>query len=432
MDLRRAQRGWCLYDWANSAFATIILAAVLPVYLSAVVAPGGAEVTLFGFRRVFSAASLWGYAISASMLLVAVSAPALGALADGRNLRYPLLIGFAFPGACATALLATTGPGDHVLLLLLFMLANVGFAGGNIFYNSFLPALARGADMDRLSARGYALGYLGGGLALALVFILIQQHQWFGFADTASATRAGFLITGLWWALFALPAFYLLRRTPPVPATARPRLGGLRGYLTLFAEIKRYPELLRFLIAFLCYSDGIQTIIVVAALFGKEVIGLDQGTILACFLMIQFVAMPGTLLFGRLATRFGSKPTILFGLTLFLAITAYAFFIRHPWQFWLLAFFVALVFGGCQAISRSLYGSLIPQGKEAEFYSFFAISDKFASIVGPFVFALAADLTGSTRTAILSLGLFFLIGGLLLTRVDVDLGRRRAMAGGPS
>lgn len=429
MNLQRARHGWCLYDWANSAFATIILAAVLPVYLAAVVPPGGAEIDIFGFQRVFSAATLWGYAVSASMLLVALCAPALGALADSRNLHYPLLIGFALQGACATALLATTGPGDHFLLLALFMVANVGFAGGNIFYNSFLPALASGADMDRLSARGYALGYLGGGLALLLAFLLIRYHQGFGFADTGSATRAGFLITGLWWGLFALPAFYLLRSAPSVPAKARPRLGGLRGYLALFAEIRRYPELLRFLIAFLCYSDGIQTIILVAALFGKEVIGLDQGTILACFLMIQFVAMPGTLMFGRLAARLGSKPTILLGLTLFLAITGYAFFIQHAWQFWLLAFFVALVFGGCQAISRSLYGSLIPKGKEAEYYSFFAISDKFASILGPFIFALTADLTGSTRTAILSLSAFFLLGGLLLIRVDVDKGRSRAMTG---
>ncbi len=429
MDLRSAQRGWCLYDWANSAFATIILAAVLPVYLTAIVPAGGAEIELLGVRQVVPAAALWGYAVSFSMLLVALCAPALGAMADGRNLRYPLLVGFGLTGATATCLLVTSGPGDHFLLLAVFMLANVCFAGGNIFYNSFLPSLAAGPEMDRLSARGYALGYLGGGLALLLVFLLIKQPQWFGLADTGSATRAGFLVTGLWWGGFALPAFFLLRQAPAGPLAALPRLGGLRGYLALFAEIRRYPELLRFLIAFLCYSDGIQTIIVVAAIFGKEVIGLDEASILACFLMIQFVAMPGTLLFGRLAGALGSKRAILLGLALFLGITAYAYFIQQPWQFWLLAFFVALVFGGCQAISRSLYGSLIPKGKQAEFYSFYAISDKFASILGPFVFALFADLTGSTRFAILSLGAFFLIGALLLTRVDVEQGRRRAIAG---
>lgn len=429
MDLRRAQGGWCLYDWANSAFATVILAAVLPVYLTAIVPTGGAEIEFLGFRRAVPAASLWGYAVSCSMLLVALCAPALGAMADGRNLRYPLLVGFGLTGATATCLLATSGVGDHFQLLLLFMVANVGFAGGNIFYNSFLPNLAAGPEMDRLSARGYAFGYLGGGLALLLVFLLIRQPQWFGLADTGSATRAGFLLTGLWWGGFALPAFFLLRSAPPSHLSSRMRPGGVRGYLELFAEIRRYPELLRFLIAFLCYSDGIQTIIVVAAIFGKEVIGLDQATILACFLMIQFVAMPATLLFGRLAAALGAKRTILLGLVLFLGITAYAFFITQPWQFWLLAFFVALVFGGCQAISRSLYGSLIPKGKQAEFYSFYAISDKFASILGPFIFALFADLTGSTRFAILSLGSFFLIGGLLLTRVDVERGRHRAMTG---
>jgi MFS transporter, UMF1 family len=429
VDLRPAQRGWCLYDWANSAFATVILAAVFPVYLSAIVPPGGAEIHLFGLRRVLSAASLWGYAVSASMLLVAFCAPALGALADGRKLRFPLLIAFALPGACATALLATAGPGDHFLALALFLVANIGFAGGNIFYNAFLPSLAAGLAMDRLSARGYALGYLGGGLALLLVFILVKQFPLFGLADAGAATRAGLLLTGLWWGGFALPAFWLLRSAPPPLAAPRQRLGGWRGYLELYREIRRYPELARFLIAFLCYNDGIQTIIVVAALYGKEALGLDQGTILACFLMIQFVAMPATLLFGRLTARLGAKGAILLGLGLFLGITAYAFYLRHAWQFWLLAFLVALVFGGCQALSRSLYGSLIPRGKEAEFFSFYAISDKFASILGPFVFALLADLTGSTRLAILSLGGFFLLGGLLLTRVDVERGRHRAMTG---
>jgi len=427
--LRRSQFGWCLYDWANSAFATVILAAVLPVYLSAIVPAGGAEVNLFGFRRVISAPSLWGYAVSSSMLLVALCAPALGALADRRNLRFPLLVSFALPGALATTLLCTAGQGDHFLALGLFLLANIGFAGGNIFYNSYLPTLASGPEMDRLSARGYALGYLGGGVALLLVFVLIKQPQLFGLADAGAATRAGFLLTGLWWAGFALPAFYLLRSAPAVIPLVSKHLGGLSGYLALYREIRSYPELMRFLIAFLCYNDGIQTIIVVAALYGREALGLDQGTILGCFLMIQFVAMPGTLLFGRLSKKLGPKPTILLGLVLFLGITGYAFFLKQAWQFWLLAFFVALVFGGCQAISRSLYGSLVPKGKEAEFFSFYAISDKFASILGPFIFALLADLTGSTRWAILSLGGFFLIGGLLLTRVDVERGRQRAMTG---
>lgn len=432
MDLRHAQGGWCLYDWANSAFATVILAAVLPVYLSAIIPAGGAEVTFFGLRRVISAPSLWGYAVSSSMLLVALCAPALGALADRRNLRFPLLVSFALPGALATTLICTAGQGDHFLALGLFLIANIGFAGGNIFYNAFLPTLASGPEMDRLSARGYALGYLGGGVALLLVFVLIKQPQLFGLADTGAATRAGFLLTGLWWGGFALPSFYLLRSAPAALPLVRKHLGGLSGYLALYREIRCYPELLRFLIAFLCYNDGIQTIIVVAALYGREALGLDQGTILGCFLMIQFVAMPGTLLFGRLAKKLGAKPTILLGLLLFLGITAYAFFLKQAWQFWLLAFFVALVFGGCQAISRSLYGSLVPKGKEAEFFSFYAISDKFASILGPFIFALLADLTGSTRLAILSLGVFFLIGGLLLTRVDVERGRHRAMTGVPA
>jgi MFS transporter, UMF1 family len=421
----KARFGWCMYDWANSAFATVILAAVLPVYFVSLVPEDGARLSLFGLSRSMPASALWGYAVSCSMLLVAFSAPWLGILADRRGSRRRLLIIFALTGAAATSLLVFAGPGQYLLTASLFIVANVGFAAGNIFYNAFLPALAQGAELDRLSARGFAFGYIGGGLMLLLAFAMIQGYDLFGFADRGAATRAGFLITGLWWALFAIPTFRHVREEvfvhPPEPLPI-----GFKGYLHTFTQIRRYPDLLRFLFAFLFYNDGIQTIIVVSAIFAREELGLSQGSILGCFLMIQFVAMPGALLFGRLAENFGAKRAVMLSLILFIGVTVYAYILHHDWEFWLLGLVVALILGGSQAISRSLFATLVPANKSAEFFSFYAISGKFASIFGPLVFALIADLTGSSRLSILALAGFFIIGIVLLSTVNIDRGKAAA------
>jgi len=424
---RKAWFGWCMYDWANSAFATVILAAVLPVYFVALVPPQGAQLSLFGFTRTMPASALWGYAVSCSMLAVALTAPYLGAYADKRGRRRRLMMLFGLTGATATSLLVLAGPGNYLLAALLFIIANIGFAGGNIFYNAFLPALAEGPELDRLSARGFALGYIGGGLMLLLAFVMIEGYQWLGFADKGAATRAGFLLTGLWWALFAIPTFRHVREEVFVHAL-EPLPTGLKGYLQTFAHIRQYPDLLRFLIAFLFYNDGIQTIIVVSAIFGREELGLSQGSILGCFLMIQFLAMPGALLFGRLAETFGAKRSVLLSLILFILVTGFAYVMHYGWQFWTLGLVVALILGGSQAISRSLFAALVPPERSAEFFGFYAISGKFASIFGPLIFALIADLTGSSRLSILALGGFFLIGILLLAGVDVQRGKAAAVS----
>jgi UMF1 family MFS transporter len=417
--------GWCMYDWANSAFATVIMAAVFPVYFIFLVPEGGARLSFFGLDRTVPASALWGYLISVSMLSVALSAPYLGSLADHLGARRRFLIGFTLTGAAATAFLCLAGPGQYLLAGGLFVIGNFCFASGNVFYNAFLPALASGKEVDTLSARGFAFGYIGGGLILLFDFLLIQYHGSFGFADRAMATRFGLLLTGLWWGAFALPTFFYLREEvlPRPPARL---FTGFQGYLKTFAEIRRYRDLCLFLVAFLFYNDGIQTIIVVSAVFAREELGLSQGSILGCFLMIQFVAMPGTLFFGWLAKRIGAKRAITISLVLFIGVTAYAFSMQEAWQFWTLGAVVALIFGGSQAISRSLYGVLIPPGKNAEFFGFYAISSKFASIFGPLVFALITDLTGSPRLSILALAAFFAVGILLLAAVDIERGKRLA------
>ncbi len=406
-----------MYDWANSAFATVILSAVLPIYFVALVPAEGTHLSFSGFSHTFRATALWGYAVSSSMLIVAVTSPYLGSIADRLNMHRKFLFGYCLIGAFATASLYFAIPGRYLFAALLFIVANVGFAGGNVFYNAFLPKLAAAHELNRLSSRGFAYGYIGGGLALLLVFAMIQGYSYLGFADQGAASRAGFLLTGMWWFLFALPTYRYVR-VPADPVMFDLPHKGIRGYFSIFAEIKKYPALLLFLLAFLFYNDGIQTIIVVAAIFAREELGLSQGTILSCFLMIQFVAMPGTLLFGRLAEIYGAKRSLYLALLLFILVTVYAYFINHAWEFWLLGFVIAIILGGSQAVSRSLFSSLIPPGGHAEFFGFYAISAKFASVFGPLVFALIIDLTGSARLSILALTFFFVTGMILLSRVQ--------------
>jgi UMF1 family MFS transporter len=416
---KNAWFGWCMYDWANSAFATVILSAVLPVYFVALVPAEGARISLPGFSHFFRATSIWGYAVSFSMLIVAVTSPYLGSIADRLNLHRKFLFAYCLIGGVATSLLFFATPGRYLLAAILFIAANISFAGGNVFYNAFLPKLAASYELNRLSSRGFAYGYIGGGLALLLVFVMIQGFSFLGFADQGAASRAGFLLTGIWWILFALPT-YVYVRVPASPIIQGHLPKGVRGYFKIFAEVQKYPNLLLFLLAFLFYNDGIQTIIVVAAIFAREELGLSQGTILSCFLMIQFVAMPGTLLFGRLAELFGAKRSLYLALALFILVTIYAYFINHAWEFWFLGFVIAIVLGGSQAVSRSFFSSLIPQGKHAEFFGFYAISAKFASVFGPLVFALIIDLTGSARLSILALTFFFVAGMVLLSRVKTE------------
>jgi UMF1 family MFS transporter len=426
---KRAWLAWCAYDWANSAFATVVLAAVLPVYFLTLVPESGAAFSLAGYGFTLTGPSLWGYAISLSVFFVALSAPYLGAVADSRNWRRPMLIFFCLIGVTGTCLLSLVGPGQWLLAVFLFTLADIGFAGGNIFYNAFLPVLATENEIDRLSARGFAWGYAGGGLALLLVFLMIHSPGFFGLPGKTAATRAGFLVTGLWWLIFALPAFIWVRDKEGFARPSGILRKGFSGFIKTFLEIRPYRDLWRFLLAFLLFNDGIQTIIVVSAVFGREELDMSQAGILGCFLLIQFVAVPGALLFERIAARWSTKVSILLCLLLFTLLTVYAYFMTHAAEFWILGLIVALILGGSQAMSRSLYGSMIPKRKSAEFFGFFAISSKFAAILGPITFATIAGITQSTRLAILALIFFFVIGALLLATVDVERGRKLALKG---
>ena len=415
--------GWCLYDWANSAFATVILAAVLPVYFVSLVPEGGASLPFFGGHQ-FSAASLWGYSVSASMLILAFAAPVLGALADRNAWHKRLMLIFWLCGCSVTALLALTGAGDYMMAAGLFILGNLAFAGANIFYNAYLPILAPSGGTDQLSARGFAYGYIGGGLLLALVFLVILNFSSLGFADRGAATRFGFFLTACWWFIFAIPNFIYLPKTEKRPQNKFQF--NLKFYVNQFKQLSRYPDLLVFLLAFLCYNDGIQTIISVSAIYAREELQLSQGAIIGCFLMIQFMAMPGSLMFARLSGKIGVRNAILFSLVMFFLVCIFAYRMTSALEFWILGGVIAIILGGSQALSRSLYASMVPKQQAAEFFGFFTISSRFSAIFGPLLFALVADISGSSRNSILALGIFFIIGGGLLLLVNVQRGRERA------
>ncbi|PLX97428.1 MAG: MFS transporter, partial [Desulfuromonas sp.] len=336
---RRIQRSWCLYDWANSAFATVVLAAVLPVYFVSQVPAEGVVLPIL-FNRPVSAASLWGYAVALSMLILAFAAPLLGSLADRHGWHKRLMLFFWLCGCLATASLALSGPGDYLALAAIFITANLAFAGANIFYNAYLPFLVPVEQSDRLSARGFAFGYIGGGLLLAIVFLVILNAQALGFSDRGAATRFGFLLTAAWWFIFSLPTFLYLPKTEK--RSVQKVHFGLRGWLEKFRDLLRYPDLCIFLLAFLCYNDGIQTIISVSAVYAKDELHLPQTTVIGCFLMIQFLAMPGSLLFARISEKTGTVRAIPISLGAFLLVCIFAYRLETAMGFWIIGAVIAI------------------------------------------------------------------------------------------
>jgi UMF1 family MFS transporter len=409
-------RAWAWYDCANSAFMTTIVAAVFPIYYAKVAAVGLADAT---------ATLRFGIATTIALAATAVLSPILGALADATGRKKRLLAVFAGIGIAATAGLGLVGRGDWALALGLFMLGNIGIYGSMTFYDALLPHIAKPDEVDRVSSAGYALGYLGGGVLLAVNLTWIQRPAWFGFADAGAATRAAFVSVAVWWALFSIP---LLRRVPEpavdpeAAAAASLRTAFVRLTHTL-REIRRYRHAFTMLVAFMLYNDGIGTIIRMATLYGTQ-LGIDQGGLIGALLLTQFIGVPAAFLFGAVASKVGAKPAILGALVLYTVITVLGFRMKTAGDFMVLAALVGLVQGGSQALSRSVFATLIPKDRTAEFFGFFAVFEKFAGIFGPLLFSAAVALTHSNRAAILSVIVFFVAGGALLVTVDIEEGRR--------
>jgi UMF1 family MFS transporter len=414
------EKAWCLYDWANSSFVTTIVAAVLPVFFVEVVAGSGSvTLALPGFGITSNSQSLWGYAMSLAALLVALGAPVFGAAADAGRRRKKFLGIMTATGVVSSALLYFSGPGLVGFTLALVVLGQIGFAGANVFYNSLLVSISPPARRDMVSSRGFAMGYLGGGLLLALNLMMIKMPGFFGIPEGNMAVRLSFLTVALWWSGFSIPLF---RRVPEESGAGNAGPGNsiheaLKSLAATFKSIRKHQQAFRFLVSFLLYNDGIQTIIIMATVFGKAELGLESSHLIGALLLTQFIGFPGSILYGKLAAKLGSKKALLAGIAGYLGVVLYAWRMTETWQFWILAGAVGVLQGGVQAISRSFYSVLIPPEHASEYFGFFSISSRFASILGPLVFAVIGDVTGSTRNSILSISAFFIAGGILLFAV---------------
>ena len=420
-----------MYDWANSAMMVVVVTAIFPIFFSAVAAAGLPGAT---------ATARFSIATTIALAVIALLAPALGTLADFAGAKLRFLGGFLLLGAVATGLMFFIRQGEWLFALILFALANIGANGSFVFYDALLPHVARHDEMDRVSTAGYALGYIGGGCLLAFCLLLTQKPAWFGMpsgpgipADAAALpARVSFVLTAVWWLLFSIPLFRRVGEPPAAPraagSTARSAVRASWAQLgRTFRELATYRQALLMLVAFLLYNDGIGTIIRMAAIYGEEM-GLSRGVMIGAIVMVQFVGIPFAFLFGALAGRIGTRPAIFIGLATYAGISVLGYFMRTATHFLILAALVGVVQGGTQALSRSLFASLIPRQKSGEFFGFFSVFEKFAGIFGPAFFSVAILLTGSSRSALLSIILFFVAGAWLLARVDVPAGQARARA----
>jgi MFS transporter, UMF1 family len=425
MNDKRQIFGWAMYDWANSAYVTTITAAVLPIFFATVVVPPEGF-TICG--TVFSASALWGFLISLSTFIVFVSAPILGAIADFSASKKKFLMAFCYSGSLFTILLFFCGTGDVWRTMIFFLIAQIGFVGSLIFYDAFLPHIASPDRMDWVSGKGYSFGYIGGGLQFACSLAIVSGHEWLGI-DSSLAARIAMTMAGLWWAGFSVITFVTLKEAPShesLPGKYR-KLPGVLAYAWLgidrtiqtAGKVRRFKHLLLFLLAFMVYDDGIQTVINMATIYGTQELGLSTTVLMATLLIIQIIGIPSALLFGKLGEKISTKKALLITLVLWSGIVIYAFFITSAAQYIALGGIVGLAMGGSQALSRSLYGSIIPAEASAEFYGFYSMFSKFSSILGPLLFGIIRQTTGSSRYAIISLIAFFITGIVILGFVDV-------------
>jgi len=422
---RRELRAWAYYDVANSAWMTTILQLFSPAFF----VPYAASRLAADVAR-----SRFAFGTSLMVVVVGLLGPWLGALADYKGRKKAFMGAFLGVGAALTAALYFVREGQWLLALVVYGLANVAVTSTLAFYNALLPGIATADEVDRVSTAGFALGYLGGGVLFALNGWMIGSPAAFGLVDKYQAFRVSCVMVAAWWVFFSIPLF----RHVPEPAPRKEAGEGtgegaariaLRRLFETFHELRGYKDAGWLLLAFLVYNDGVNTIIRMGTTFGDE-IGLPVGQVFLAVLMIQFVGIPFAFAFGLLADRIGAKRSIYLALAMYVCITVLAYWLRTIGQYFAFAFAVAMVMGGIQALSRSLFAVLIPKHKAGEMFGFFGIFDRFGGAIGSFIFGLVLSLTGSSRPAILSLVVLFVIGGLLLSRVDVERGRRQALEAG--
>lgn len=396
---------WALYDWGNSAFATTVMVVFFPVF----------------FKQYWSGevsatqSTAWlAFANGGASFVLAVLAPLLGTLGDRGGARLKFLLGFTVLGVATTAGLSLVGQGEWQLAAMLFALGSIGFWGGIIFYDSLLIDVAQREKLDTVSGFGYAIGYLGGGVLLAINVWMTQQPQFFGLADATAAVKASFVTVAVWWALFAVPIFLFVRERASSPA---PPGHAIRdSFVELLAtvrEVRRYRTVVFFLLAYWMYIDGVNTIQKMAVDYGLA-IGLPSSDLVLAILMVQFIGFPAALLFGWIGQRISTVAGIFICIAVYAAVTIYATVLDTSREFFVMAAATGCVQGGIQALSRSYYGAIIPPDRAGKFYGFYNMMSKFAAVLGPFLMGVTALITGSSRTAILSIVILFIGGALML------------------
>ena len=421
----RAIRAWTMYDWANSAFATTIMASILPNYFILYIATD-------------AALTLWGYTVAIGSLIAAIISPVLGAIADFRGSKKTFMAFFVALGVISTALLYLVDtPGDWLLCSVLYILGTIGFAGSLVFYDALLPHVANDDEIDEVSSRGYAMGYIGGGLLLLInvLMIFVGPSIFLPNMESEAAIklmmRLSLASVAIWWAVFSIPIFRHVKE--PVRKIEKSEEGmhvitvGFKRFFKALREISKFRDLFLFLLAFFVYANGIGTIITMAVAFGSD-LGFGSTILIGTLLLVQFVAAPFSILFGKISKKLGVKKSIYLALVIYTFISIIGYFMSKEWHFVLLGFAVATVQGGGQALSRSLMGTLMPKSKSAEFYGFFSVSEKFNTVIGPILFSVINQVTGNSRLAIISLVIFFIGGIALLAKVNIQRGIAVAQA----
>ncbi len=430
---RREQIGWYWYDWANAPFHTTVVTVFLGPYLTSVLArqAAGASGFVHPLGIPVAVRAYWSYLVAAAVVLQIFLLPVVGALADYSHRKKQLLALFAYVGAGATAAMFFLKGPAYLLAGVLFLVANTAFGASVVVYNSFLPEIAAPEDRDDVSSKGWAVGYLGGGLLLALNLLLYIRPRALGL-DENLAIRIGLASAGVWWAVFTVIPLVRLRSRQAARRLAHGQSAvavTLRQLFHTLGELRRRPQTLTFLLAYLLYSDAIQTVIALATQFGHDELKISMGPLALAILMVQFVAFFGSMAFNWIAAVINAKRAVMLSLVIWTGVLlAMYFWVRTVGQYFAMAALVALVLGGSQALSRSLFSQMIPQGQEAEYFGLYEISDKGTSWLCPLAFGLAVQFTGSYRLSALSLAVFFLAGLAVLARVDV--GRAAIEAGG--
>jgi UMF1 family MFS transporter len=406
--LRRPVVAWALCDWANSAFATTVMAGFFPLYFKQYW-NAGVEATESTFRL--------GLANGIASLIIAILAPVVGAIADKGSARIRLLALFTVLGSVMTIGMYWVAKGDWVTAAILYIIASLGFWHGNQFYDSLITDVAEERDYDLVSGYGYALGYLGGGLLFLVNVLMVTRPAMFGIADASTGVRLSFVTVGVWWMLFTIPALFIKESRTDTPLPFGRAIGaGVRELASSIRHIRGDRTLLWFLLAYWFYIDGVNTIVKMAVDYGLS-LGLKQDALITALLLVQFIGFPAALLFGWLGKKIGPRAGIFIGIGAYAAGSLYAYFLKTEADFYALAVLIGLVQGGVQSLSRSLYGRLVPPGKAGEFFGIYNLMGKASSILGPILTGVVAVTTHDSRLAIVSIIVLFVIGGAFLTRV---------------